>query len=676
MMRPPSKILAGLLGLALSGLLAGDLRAASSDPASGHAMTARLLAAEDAVPPGRETLSAGLEVVLEEGWKTYWRSPGEVGLPPELDWSGSENVAAVEIAYPVPSRFEAFEIQNFGYGEEVVYPLAIRLAEPGAPARLALTANLLVCADICVPETVTLALDLPEGGGIDRDASAILADWVARVPGDGTEAGLTLEAAHLDAAALTLTARSGTPFGAVDIFPEQGAYAAFDPPEILLSEDRRFLWARLPVLSEGEGPVRVTLAEEGGRAATMQAALDATAPLPPTPGTRFWWMLAVAALGGLILNAMPCVLPILSIKLASALQARDRGPARVRAGFLAAAAGVMAFFAALALAVIAARGAGLAVGWGVQFQSPVFLAVMIGLMTLFAANMLGFFDVSLSSSAMTGMARTEARGGWGGDFATGAFAAVMATPCSAPFIGTAVTYALTHGPGTILAVFLAMGLGLALPYLLVAARPALIERLPRPGRWMRVVQTALAAMLLIAALWLLTVLAASAGLPMALAVAGLAAAMLAGLALRRRAWAVGGAGLAAVLAAALLVPQGAAQASIDAGWERFSEARKAEEIAAGRVVFVDVTADWCLTCAANKRLVLDRGAVALALAEIVALQADWTRPDADIAAFLERKDRFGIPFNAVFGPGAPDGIVLPELLTETAVLDALAEARG
>ncbi len=657
-------------------LLPMPLLAAESAPVEGNAVTARLITAEDGVGTGVGRLTAGLDLDLKDGWKTYWRSPGEVGLPPDLHWDGSENIAAVDVSFPAPTRFEAFDIQNFGYGEEVVYPLAITLVEPGAPARLDLTANLLVCAEVCIPETVELSLELPAGGGVDSVAAARLAEWIARVPVDGPEAGISLEDVHLDDQALTLVARSSEPFKGPDIFPELGEFAAFGKPEIVLSDDGRSLWARLPVLSKDEGVLDLTIAD-GARAATLRADPGEIAPERPTGGAGLLAMVLVAMLGGLILNVMPCVLPVLSIKLASALQAADKSAARVRAGFLASAAGVLTFFGALAVGTIALQSAGVAVGWGVQFQNPAFLALMIGLMTLFAANMFGFFSVNLGQGAMTGLARTEARGGWGGDFATGAFAAVMATPCSAPFIGTAVTYALTSGSKEVVAIFLAMGFGLALPYILVAARPGLVQRLPRPGRWMASLQRVMAVLLLAAVVWLLTVLAASAGLQMALVVGLLAVSMLGAFALRRMPKLVGAGGLAAVVLAAFLVPAGpVGPASADAGWEVFVRERIADEVAAGHVVFVDVTADWCLTCKANKRLVLARGDVAMRLAETVAMQADWTRPDPEIAAYLKEKGRFGIPFNAVYGPGAPDGVLLPELLTESIVLDAIRAAEG
>ncbi len=662
-----------LLPCLLLGLAAPSF-AAESPPAQGNAVTARLIAVEDGVAPGAATLSAGLALSLADGWHTYWRSPGEVGLPPALDWSASDNVASVELAYPAPERFEAFGIQNFGYSDGVTFPLAVALERPGEPARLDVTAELLVCAEICVPETLRVTLDLPRGGGIDAGAAAAMAEWIARVPGAGDAAGIALGAVHLDGEALTFEARSATPFGAVDVFPEHGS-AAFGLPEIMLSDGGRALWARVPVLAAGEGPLDLTLVD-GARAVTIGAEPGDVAPVPPAAGRGLWAMLAVAALGGLILNAMPCVLPVLSLKLASALGARDRPVARVRAGFAASAAGAVAFFLALAGLAIALRAGGVAVGWGMQFQQPAFLAAMVMLVTLFAANLLGLFEVSLGQGAMTGMARAEARGGLGGDFATGAFAALMATPCSAPFVGTAVAFALTRGPVETVAVFGAMGLGLASPYLVVAARPGLVARLPRPGRWMVWIKGALGLLLVGTAIWLVTVLAGSAGWRVAGIVGGLAAALLAALAAWRRPAALGAAGLALALSAALLVPAAPAAERSAAGWTRFEPGRIADEVAAGRVVFVDVTADWCLTCLANKRLVLDRAPVAEALAGTVAMRADWTRPDEAIAAWLRGHGRFGIPFDAVYGPGAPEGIVLPELLTERAVLDALAAAGG
>jgi suppressor for copper-sensitivity B len=314
----------------------------------------------------------------------------------------------------------------------------------------------------------------------------------------------------------------------------------------------------------------------------------------------------------------------------------------------------------------------------VQFQSPVFLAAMALLMTIFAANLAGFFEIAMPGWATNGLARAGPSSGLPGDFATGAFAALMATPCSAPFLGTAVTYALTAGAAETLAVFLALGVGLALPLLLVAARPSAIRLLPRPGRWMATLRMGLGWLLGLAALWLVTVLAASAGWSVAAAVALAAGATFAALVASRRAGSISALGLAVAVGLAFTLPATAPAPAETAGpWQAFVRDRIPVEVAQGRTVFVDVTADWCLTCKVNKRLVLadDRVAARLAAPDVTAMQADWTRPDEGIAAYLRDNGRFGIPFNAVYGPGAPSGIALPEILTEAAVIEALDAAR-
>ncbi|MFY0691050.1 MAG: thioredoxin family protein [Paracoccaceae bacterium] len=687
-MTRPLRLLTAILATALWAALAQAALAASSERYASDLLSARFITAEQGVAPDSTALSAALEIELSEGWKTYWKSPGEVGYPPGIDWSGAQNVAGVEMLWPAPTRFEAFGIENYGYAERVTFPLRFTLTDPGQPARLAGTVSLLVCKDVCVPETFDLALALDMGTGIDPAEAAIISQAAARVPGSGRAAGLTLDAVHLDDAALTLSARSETPFEAPALFPDLGADAAFGAPDIRLSDAGHRAWIRLDLLNAADTPppLEVTLVD-GARAALFRPALAPEAPTAPagsgTPssGASLLWIIALALLGGLILNVMPCVLPVLAIKLTSALKAHDQSPARIRGGFVMSALGVVSFMWALALILIALRAAGLQIGWGIQFQNPVFLALMSALIALFAANMAGLFEITLPQRWNTRLAGADGQPGLLGDFATGALAAILATPCSAPFLGTAVTFALAGSAPQTLAIFTALGLGLALPYLLVAARPALVQALPRPGRWMVVVKWVMGALLALTALWLLSVLLRVSG-PLG---AGLSAALivLAILALsqsfRARGVVIAGLLAAATLGPALVEPPARAPAPVpDAAWQLFERDRIAAHIRENRVVFVDVTADWCLTCKANKSLVLDADPVrgALTAEGVVAMQADWTRPDPAILSYLQDNGRFGIPFNAVYGPAAPEGIKLPEILTRDAVMQALKDARG
>ncbi|WP_299821646.1 protein-disulfide reductase DsbD domain-containing protein [uncultured Jannaschia sp.] len=671
--------------------------AAVSEVFESPALTARLVTVEDGTGPDAGSISAGLALDIAEGWKTYWRSPGEVGLPPEVDWQGSKNVAAAEFQWPAPMRFRAFGIENFGYADKVVHPIRVTLAEPGEPARLRAAVSMLACSDICVPLQFDLALDVPAGTGIDQASAARVAEWAARVPASPEASDMTLRAAALPpvGGALTVALDRTSGWRAPDVFPEMGQGTAFGGPDIRVSADGRTLWASLPVLALSDPAAPLTLTVTDGPDATTFENVTVAASPPPPPyavegAARPWsalaWILALAFGGGLILNAMPCVLPVLSVKLSSALNAAQVSRRRVRTGFLATAAGTLAFMLALAGAVIGLQALGYAIGWGTQFQNPYFLVLLVLVLGLFAASFFGLFDIALPSGLATRLAAGGGRG-HAGDFATGAFAAVLATPCSAPLLGTAVAFALTGSSFEVVAIFTAMGLGLALPYLIVAARPDLVAALPRPGRWMLVVKAVLGLMLAGTAAWLLWVLAGVQSEALAWTVAAVLTGVIAAMGLMRarlarRGWATAAAlGLAAAMVTlpAVMRPEARAAAQDEViAWVPFARADIARHVSEGHAVFVDVTADWCLTCIANKSLVLERAPVvdALAAPSVVAMQADWTRPDPRIAAFLEANGRFGIPFNIVYGPAAPEGIALSEVLTPGAVIEALTTASG
>jgi suppressor for copper-sensitivity B len=462
---------------------------------------------------------------------------------------------------------------------------------------------------------------------------------------------------------------------------------------------------RLPAAVVGQGgavpsnpKLVVTLADvpPRGPARAVEQAVTADSRAAADAGAGLGVILVLALLGGVILNLMPCVLPVLSLKLLSVMNRGAAGAAgAVRKGFVATAAGIVFSFWLLAGGAIAFKAAGLAVGWGIQFQSPLFLGLMAGILILFAANLFGLFDIPLPGFAARVVERAPAetaadgRGSLAGAFATGAFATLLATPCSAPFLGTAIGFALTRGTVEILSVFTALGVGLAAPYLVVAAFPALARGLPRPGPWMRTLRVVLGVALLATAAWLATVIWAVAGAVAAVAGALVLVVLLALLALRGRstrlAGAPGFAVLAVIFAAGVLAPAVLAGAGgpvtvAEAGrWRPFDKVVLYNLVAEGHVVFVYVTADWCITCKANKAAVIDRGRVAADLGDggsVVPMRADWTRPDPAIASYLRGFGRFGIPFNAVYGPAAPQGIPLPELLTERAVMDAVAAARG
>ncbi|MEC8775881.1 MAG: thioredoxin family protein, partial [Pseudomonadota bacterium] len=384
-------------------------------------------------------------------------------------------------------------------------------------------------------------------------------------------------------------------------------------------------------------------------------------------------------------NLMPCVLPVLSLKLLSVVAHGGQDPAHVRRGFIASAAGIVFSFLLIAGGLIAVRSAGVAIGWGIQFQQPIFLVAMTLILTLFACNLFGLFEIILPGRLGNIAGSAGDSNSLGGHFTTGAFATLLATPCSAPFLGTAVGFALSRGAAEILGIFFVLGIGLALPYLAVAAFPRLATQLPKPGNWMNWLRRILALALIGTAVWLVTVLAVQLGINGAVSIAAISALIVSVLALRRLPASRLGQhavkvafvlGLAALFVGEFSTPPSAPSSASAAEWEWFDETAIARYVASEKTVFVDVTADWCLTCQVNKKLVLDTAPVADWLDEsnVIRMRADWTRPNPAISTYLARFGRYGIPFNVVYGPKAPQGIALPELLTDRIVMEAAYEA--
>jgi suppressor for copper-sensitivity B len=684
------KVCAPFLAVALTIVAQGSALAQSAWVAGDQARV-RLVAASSAVGNAGE-LRLGLQFELKPGWKTYWRSPGDAGYPVTVDWQGSSNLAEARMLWPAPHRFALFGLETFGYSDAVLLPVLARPAKPGQPMALKAHLSYLVCEEICVPYEAELALDLPAGAATPTPEAQLIDRWVALVPGDGRAVGLGLDTFGVEAdgthPVLVATAHSDlAPFAAPDLVIEAPPGYGFGPPEVtVMGSKASFRIAALPPPGApllATTPLTVTLVD-GTRA------LETTRrPTPAALGSGGMVAALLAALlGGLILNLMPCVLPVLALKLGNLLGHGGAERVRIRRSFLATAAGVLAAFLLLALALIALKATGMAFGWGLQFQQPVFLAFMALVLTLFAGNLIGWFEVPLPGWLGDLGAREMGRPqSTLGDFATGALATLLATPCSAPFVGTAIGFALARGPVEILAIFAALGLGLGAPYLGVAGFPTLAQRLPRPGRWMVHLRRLLALALIGTAVWLLGILAAELDRASALAIGLLLLVVLGALAVAPRLagssrLTARGLLLASALAVLILpafVERSAGNAAVEADrlWQPFEEARIESLVGEGRTVLVDVTADWCVTCLANKRLVLDSDEVRARLAAgVVAMRADWTNPDPAIQRYLARFERYGIPFNAVYGPGAPEGIALPELLTKDAVLEAFARAGG
>ncbi len=652
-----------LIGLAAL-CSAGAVQAAESTPSVTRRATVTLISDTDTVQAGTP-YHVGLRFRLAPGWHTYGRNPGDAGVPAELNWTLPAGTSIGDIAWPTPKRLAEGTLMTYAYTGEVL--LAQTVSGPGnGPGSLRLHASWLVCNDICVPEEADFNLDLAAG-----------------TPAASAEATLFTLAARALPRTSPFQVRI-SPDGALRVSGNgltgvRSAWFVPDEANVIAASGPQSLRAR------GDGLVLAMTPAEGFKpGATMSGVLvlddasgvETSLSVQAQPGavevvTPLWQAIGFALLGGLILNLMPCVFPVLAMKAygIAKLAHGHRRAARLQAGFYT--LGVLTTFAVIGLGLVALRQFGHAVGWGFQFQSPVFVAGMAWVLFTVGLNMSGVFAIHTQATDMG--QNLTLRGGWIGSFASGALAVLVATPCTAPFMGVALAAALVAPPLETLVVFLAMGLGLAAPTALLALVPALGRSLPRPGAWMEILRQALAFPMYAAAAWLVWVLSLQAGPSGVLVVA--AGMVLIGFAV----WAlrlgrVGkGFAVAAVVGILALLPTIGVAPTVETSAESYTPARLAGLRAEGKPVFVNMTAAWCVTCLVNEHVALSTAPVRQAFAAqgITLLKGDWTRQDPEISRFLQAQGRDGVPLYLFYPANNRPPVVLPQILTESTVLDAI-----
>jgi thiol:disulfide interchange protein DsbD len=622
-----------------------------------------------------EPFHVAVRLKMEEHWHTYWKNPGDSGLATSLEWTLPEGWSAGPIVWPVPQTVEVGGLVSYAYEGEVFLLTEIRPGVVPSSGRVVLevAADWLVCKEICLPGSARLTLVLPVGEGPVRPSG--WAEAFARVR------------AELPVAA---------PEGAVRVVRSGGEWeirsVGLVPEHFFAETEQAVAYNRPQILRDGV--LRVSASEEAG-VERMRGVLTGRSPegrpqawevdvpveLAPVGGVggadSFVVVLLGAFLGGLILNLMPCVFPVLGIKIMGLVRQAGDDRRTVAAHGLAYTAGVVVSFLVLAGVLLALRSGGAQLGWGFQLQNAAFVYVLALVLLLFGLNMSGVFEVG---GSLVG-AGSKGPGGMTGSFLSGILATVVATPCAAPFLATALGAALVLPPVPSLVLFTAMGLGLALPYLLLSFFPSLASRLPRPGAWMESFKQGLSFLLYAAAVYLVWVLAAQ--------VEGdrLLAALFGMVLVASAAWVYGRwcapvrsgvVRLAGLLVAGLILAGGvvygwprAERGGVE--WEAWSPEAVERHRAAGRPVYVDFTARWCATCQVNKKVVFGSAEVRreFAARKVVLLQADWTRKDPAITAELARFGRSAVPFNLFYLPGRSEPVVLPEVLTPGVVLDIL-----
>ncbi|WP_421996853.1 protein-disulfide reductase DsbD family protein [Reyranella sp.] len=707
------RLLAFLLVL-LAALPAAAQSAAAQSVVQTDNVRAELLADVSAVKPG-EPFWVGLRQTIRPKWHTYWKNPGESGLPTDINWTLPAGAKADPIVWPAPHLFNIGGVINYGFKDEAV--LLVRITPPADAAgtfKLAATANWLVCEDVCIPEEGSFALDLPVSAtgapaappvravfDKARQAVPVASPWPARYgvtkSGDPT---LLVEAKGLKADTIADIYFFPAEWGQVAAMVRQKATIGPDGIHIPLKHGD----------AKGAPPAQLTgtlVLTEKTAGGDVHQAFDVSARLDPAVASMrplaavseaslsLVEALFFALLGGLILNLMPCVFPVLAMKAAAFARLAGHALYETRRDGIAYTAGILVSFAAMAATVIAIRSSVGEVTWGFQFQSPVFSLLVAYLFFVVGLNLSGMFEVG---GRFVGVGQgLAARGGVTGAFFTGVLAVIVATPCTVPFMAAALGYALTQPAPQTVAVLLALGLGLALPYLVLSFTPALQRLLPRPGPWMDRLRQFLAFPMYASAVWMVWVLTQQTGADgVVYALGGMILIAFAIWLLRLGRLGEGGVSVGAwlrrALAAAAVLLAFAATLKIDdapataasatgstggvsfEGWERFSRQRLEQDVAAGKPVFVDFTAAWCITCLVNERVALETPAVRRAFeqAGVVKLKGDWTNRDPEITSSLRELGRAGVPLYLLWVPGADRPKILPQVLTESLMLSELA----
>ncbi len=675
----------------LTWLMAMPAIASQSVPVDTGKVTASLVSTHDRIAPGQEFYIA-LRTVLDEHWHTYWRNPGDSGEPVQIEWELSDKLSADEINWPLPRTIPTGPIVNYGFEGAPLFPVKFKLAqdaELGSVVTVRANFYYLVCKDVCIPEQGSVSLPIAVGAPLeDLGWKPEIEAALTEVPKKGNIQGGIIKANSTVTISL-LNLPEGD-FSKAYFFPYEQGVLGHSEAQILrrgskglsLTTTADYIWNEtIPETLDG------VLTYENGetlRGAEISLAVgksfdigEVSAPEVKIAGATLWTAIIGALIGGLILNLMPCVFPVISIKALSIakLAHGERGKIRREAWLYT--AGVITTFLLLTILLLGLKAGGTEIGWGFQLQSPKVVAILAVLLFVIGLNLLGVFEIG-SRLQNTGTKLTQSSG-VAGSFFTGALAVIVATPCTAPLMAGAVGYALASPAFITLAVFMALGIGFALPFLLVAYIPSILTKLPKPGPWMERFKELLAFPMFAAAIWLIWVLSLQAGESGILFVlSAMLAATFAIWLLKRGSMITKTLGtLAVIVAIALSI---SISSTSNPGTvsrlesEAWSPSRVAELQEQGRPIFVDFTAAWCVTCKVNEKVVLNKAKTQKLFEDTntAFLIADWTNKNDLIATELAKYGRAGVPLYLVYSNNSVSPVILPQVLSHDVIRDAIA----
>ena len=633
-----------------------SILAASNPVETGHAKASLITNLQDSQ---QESFYIGVRLEMQEGWHTYWENPGDSGSPFDATWEVAQNVIVENVEWPTPITIPYPPLMTFGYEGDVVFPFKVFRAIDSDLSSITVDFNFLICADICIPEKASLTLDLSSA-----IPNFLVDEAIKNLPTDFVQTQSVVEGDNLK-----ITFNSSQPINSAYFFPRQDNLFAYAPTQQLISLEDNAYEIAIPVLSNEVDSFSGILSING-------EGFQIEEKFKSSSSMSLWQAILFALIGGLILNLMPCVFPVISLKVLSFVSMGGDDNRKIRNHALSFVGGVMSTFLSIATALIIIRSSGSMIGWGYQLQSP----VVVGILTLImlGIGLILLTNINFAAGLTTLGSSVQSRNDYSGSFFTGVLAVVVASPCTAPFMGAAIGYALLQPSFETLPIFLALGLGFAGPYLLLALKPDWISALPKPGAWMETLKQFFAFPMIATALWLMWVfMVQTSGDALILLlllglILGIAIWMIATFKGRWK-W-IGM--LATILAAAQIfnnLPENTNGLVTDSSAEQWSLAIESDLQAQDRAYLINFTAAWCITCQTNEKTAFARDKVKEYLSDqnITYVKADWTNRNEEIAVGLARYERTGIPLYIFWKPGMLESKILPAVLTEDLLIKSM-----
>jgi len=613
----------------------------------------------------------GLEFKLEPGWKIYWRQPGDSGLPPELDFSSSKNLSSYEIKWPYPIKeLEAANILTNIYKDNVIIPIKISVIDKSKTLYLDAALSFQVCKDICIPLETSLFLKLYPGKSEPTNNLHRIELALSKVPKDYSKSGIkNISISKKSQKKLILNVENSIdfPIGELDIFLENKTDYIKIIKINILENFKKNIQAELILENEINNYKNINITLVKGNLVAFADFIN----INNSDRNNILLILLMAFIGGFILNFMPCVLPVLSLKISRVLSTQDKSHSSVRFNFLLTTLGIITSFIFLAIITVFLKNITGEIGWGIQFQQPIFLFFLIFVLILFSLNLFNLLAINLPGKLTNNISSYIDNKKHGIAFFEGAFATLLATPCSAPFLGSAVSFALSSSFYITLSIFIVLGLGMSFPYILFIIFPSFTKFLPRPGVWMVYLKYVLGVGVMLTALWLCYVCIMIIGFSIFGAV--ILSLILLILLLNKRVY-KDKYGILLILLLIMgsyylykdkVLDKYSLFSNNSSEWENYNSESLLKHISNGKTVFIDITADWCVTCKVNKLLVLNSKEFRNIINNnnIILMRGDWTKPDKEITSFLQESNRYGIPFNALYSLNYQKGYIFSELLT-------------